>query len=87
MTERSWWRVPVRGPLPDDAIGRLTAAGIQRLGGSSYVSAAGGVGQEQHGLYLEAESAAAAAAKVRDALGDLPHYIAEDEVKPFDPGT
>jgi hypothetical protein len=79
MTEQHW-RVPVRGPLPDDALARLSAAGIDRHGGSAVIS--GGVAQETHGLYVRAASGEAAAEKVRAALEGVPVYVAADEAKP-----
>jgi len=78
------WRVPVRGQLSDDALGRLTAAGIHRLGGHELHTAGGPSGDIGHGLYLKAESSEDAAAKVRSALADVPCYVDEDGVKPVD---
>lgn len=79
------WRVPVRGSLSDKVIGQLTDAGVTRLGGGGYWAGPGGPPKgmsETHGLYVAAESAEDAAKRVRDALGDHPYYIDEDDITP-----
>jgi hypothetical protein len=80
MSDERLWRVTVRGRLSDDAIGRLSAAGINRKGGSEVSSGGPGV-QETHGLYLRADSAGAAAEKVTAAPAGAPVYIAADETR------
>ena len=80
VNQEGLWRVPVRGHLPDDVLGKLSDAGISRKGGSTYSSGGGGA-QESHGLYVHAESADAAAQKVSAALEGVPVYVAADETQ------
>ena len=76
------WRVPVLGPLDDEAIGRLDAAGIT-IRATSEARRRRGLrrrwASESHGLYVRASTAEAAAGAVSAILHDVPVYVAGDE--------
>jgi hypothetical protein len=80
--EERYWRVPVRGSLPEEAKGRLSDAEISPFGKGTSFGAGGDPVAETQGLYVRAPSAEEAAARVERALEGFPVDVAADEVEP-----